>query len=172
MLCRTSAGSSCLASTAHRPSQSSSSAPFPCTRPSLALLPGRRRSFNTYLNSGASAPGAWSCRLQRVRRSALPTSSQQDTGSAEPVEPEVLAPKRAPISPGSENEAVVVGGERAGLSAAWAPALLRLGKRFAPWTALFGVGGAFFGALAGTECCAVHQPRQEFGCRPAPGWAL
>lgn len=155
MLCRTSAGSSCLASVAHRPSQSSSSAPFSCTRPSLALLLGRRRSFNTYLSSGAPAPGAWSCRLQSVRRSALLTSSQQDTGSAEPVEPEVLAPENAPDFPGSENEAVVVGGERAGLSAAWAPASLRLGKRFAPWTALFGMGGAFFGALAGSDCSAV-----------------
>lgn len=129
-------------------------APVPCVRATQPLLP-RRSPCPAMLRS---MPQQTSCLHQRrhlpqhaLRTHALSDPSPEPAGAeaveAEAVEAEVLPPEggRSRVSGG----AAAASADAARPRLTWAPASWRLNRRAAPWTALLGVGGAVFGALAG-----------------------
>ena len=67
------------------------------------------------------------------------------------MEAEVLLPENAHSQ--ASGGAAAASPDAAHPRLTWAPASWRLNRRAAPWTALLGVGGAVFGALAGAPCC-------------------
>ena len=161
------ADSSCLAGMTH------SWAPLPCIRAIQPVLP-RRLPCTAALHSTPQRPSRLCQRRHLPRRGrrthALRDPSPEPAGAeAAPVkvEPEVLPPEGT-CSQASGGAAAALPAA-AGPRLAWAPASWRLNRRAAPWTALLGVGGAAFGALAGApsleHLCADWPDRTD--CWPA-----